>query len=92
MFASQLHTHLTGKAVHTKHYRNGIELPELNRDDHYSPHYQEIRKLHRQIHVLPVGIQAILFIICYNDKYILVQSHAHRKRISGYEYEAACYT
>ncbi|ELU08648.1 hypothetical protein CAPTEDRAFT_141249 [Capitella teleta] len=53
VFASQLHTHLTGKSVYTKHYRNGVELPELNRDNHYSPHYQEIRKLKRQVTVLP---------------------------------------
>jgi len=36
VFASQLHTHLTGRRAYTKHYRNGIELPELNRDNHYS--------------------------------------------------------
>ena len=54
IFASQLHTHLTGKRVFTKHYRNGSELPEVNRDNHYSPHYQEIRKLHRPVTVLPV--------------------------------------
>jgi len=54
VFASQLHTHLTGRRAYTKHYRNGVELPELNRDNHFSPHYQEIRKLPRQVHVLPV--------------------------------------
>jgi len=56
VFASQLHTHLTGRRAYTKHYRDGVELPELNRDDHYSPHYQEIRKLPRQVHVLPVSL------------------------------------
>ena len=55
VFASQLHTHLTGRRAYTKHYRNGVELAELNRDNHFSPHYQEIRKLARQIHVLPVS-------------------------------------
>ena len=54
VFASQLHTHLTGKRVYTKHFRNGAELPELNRDNHYSPHYQEIRRLQRPVRVLPV--------------------------------------
>ena len=54
VFASQLHTHLTGKRAYTKHYRNGVELPELVRDNHYSPHYQEMRKLQRWVHVLPV--------------------------------------
>ncbi|XP_064649636.1 dopamine beta-hydroxylase-like [Lineus longissimus] len=45
IFGSQLHTHLTGRKVVTKHIRNGVELPELNRDEHYSPHFQEIRLL-----------------------------------------------
>ena len=55
IFASQLHTHLTGKAVYTKHVRGGVELPELNRDNHYSPHFQEIRRLPQPVHVLPVS-------------------------------------
>ncbi|KAL8625948.1 hypothetical protein ACOMHN_012540 [Nucella lapillus] len=53
VFASQLHTHLTGKRVRTRHVRNGVELPELNRDDHYSPHYQEIRRLQNPTLILP---------------------------------------
>lgn len=51
--ASQLHTHLTGRRVITRHIRNGVELPEINRDDHYSQHFQEIRTLHHPITVLP---------------------------------------
>lgn len=53
IFASQLHTHLTGRKAYTKHYRRGSELRELNRDNHFSPHYQEIRKLPKQVHVIP---------------------------------------
>ncbi|KAL4219402.1 hypothetical protein ACF0H5_021982 [Mactra antiquata] len=53
VYASQLHTHLTGRRVYTKHVRYGKELPELNRDNHYSPHFQEIRRLTRPVHVLP---------------------------------------
>ncbi|KAK2157256.1 hypothetical protein LSH36_194g01002 [Paralvinella palmiformis] len=53
VFASQLHTHLTGRKTYTRHYRNGIELPNLNRDNHYSPHYQEIRRLQKPVTVLP---------------------------------------
>lgn len=53
IFASQLHTHLNGKRVWTKHIRGGVELEELNRDNHYSPHFQEIRLLKRPVHVLP---------------------------------------
>ncbi|KAK4873371.1 hypothetical protein RN001_015400 [Aquatica leii] len=53
IFGSQLHTHLTGIRVITRHIRNGRELPELNRDDHYSTHFQEIRRLKRDVNILP---------------------------------------
>ncbi|XP_071450350.1 dopamine beta-hydroxylase [Hetaerina americana] len=53
VFASQLHTHLTGVRVVTRHVRDGRELPEMNRDDHYSTHFQEIRMLKRRVRVLP---------------------------------------
>lgn len=54
VFGSQLHTHLRGVRVLTRHFRDDIELPELNRDDYYSHHYQEIRYLRRQVKVYPV--------------------------------------
>ncbi|KAJ0176492.1 hypothetical protein K1T71_007671 [Dendrolimus kikuchii] len=53
VFGSQLHTHLTGISVWTRHSRHGIELPILNKDIHYSTHFQEIRILHRPVRVLP---------------------------------------
>nr|CAG4643081.1 EOG090X0318 [Ilyocryptus agilis] len=53
IFGSQLHTHLLGYRVATRHFRAGKELPELDRDNHYSTHYQEIRLLARQVRVLP---------------------------------------
>nr|CAD7578455.1 unnamed protein product [Timema californicum] len=53
IFGSQLHTHLTGIRVFTRHIRDGRELPELNRDNHYSTHFQEIRLLKREVRVLP---------------------------------------
>lgn len=53
IFASQLHTHLTGRKVWTSHFRGGIELAELNRDNHYSAHFQEIRALKHRIQLLP---------------------------------------
>lgn len=53
IFASQLHTHLTGIRVWTKHVRAGQELPEINRDNHYSQHFQEIRLLKNPVKVLP---------------------------------------
>ncbi|KAK6620702.1 hypothetical protein RUM43_010997 [Polyplax serrata] len=53
VFGSQLHTHLLGTQVYTKHIRNGVELAELNRDNKYSTHFQEIRRLKRLVRVLP---------------------------------------
>ncbi|XP_054157733.1 dopamine beta-hydroxylase-like [Oppia nitens] len=53
IFASQLHTHLTGTRVWTRHIRGGVELTEINRDNHYSPHFQEIRKLKQQVTIFP---------------------------------------
>lgn len=53
IFGSQLHTHGTGVKVATKHYRSGIEQPEINRDNHYSTHFQEIRPLRDIRTVLP---------------------------------------
>ncbi|CAL8069880.1 unnamed protein product [Orchesella dallaii] len=65
IFASQLHTHLTGARVVTRHFRPSlrpgnvdgfIELPFMNWDNHYSTHYQEIRPLKRPTRVLPGDI------------------------------------
>ncbi|CAH0585570.1 unnamed protein product [Chrysodeixis includens] len=53
VFGSQLHTHLTGVAVWTRHSRQGVELPYLNKDIHYSTHFQEIRILHKPVKILP---------------------------------------
>jgi dopamine beta-monooxygenase len=56
IFGSQLHTHLLGYRVVTQHFRaeDGLELPELDRDNHYSTHYQEIRLLANPVKVFPV--------------------------------------
>lgn len=39
--------------MYTKHYRAGEELEELNRDNYYSTHFQEIRLLDKPVNVLP---------------------------------------
>ncbi|XP_004849647.1 dopamine beta-hydroxylase [Heterocephalus glaber] len=53
IFASQLHTHLTGRKVVTVLARDGRELEVVSRDNHYSPHFQEIRMLKKAVSVLP---------------------------------------
>jgi dopamine beta-monooxygenase len=54
VFASQLHAHLTGRKLWTSHYRNGVKLGEINRDNHYSPHWQHIKALRQPVTVLQV--------------------------------------
>ncbi|XP_069862840.1 dopamine beta-hydroxylase [Dipodomys merriami] len=53
IFASQLHTHLTGRKVVTVLARDGQEREIVNRDNHYSPHFQEIRMLKKMVSVYP---------------------------------------
>uniref|UniRef100_A0A4W2F7M9 Dopamine beta-hydroxylase n=1 Tax=Bos indicus x Bos taurus TaxID=30522 RepID=A0A4W2F7M9_BOBOX len=53
IFASQLHTHLTGRKVVTVLARDGRETEIVNRDNHYSPHFQEIRMLKKVVSVYP---------------------------------------
>lgn len=64
VFGSQLHTHLRGVRIMTRHFRDNIELPLLNRDDYYSHHFQEIRTLRRRPKVLPGDA---LVTTCYYD-------------------------
>ncbi|XP_029775390.1 dopamine beta-hydroxylase [Suricata suricatta] len=53
IFASQLHTHLAGRKVLTVLVRDGRVMEVVNRDDHYSPHFQEIRMLKKVVSVYP---------------------------------------
>ncbi|CAH3193166.1 unnamed protein product [Porites evermanni] len=52
-FAAFLHTHLQGRATWTKHYRNGVELPEIARDDNYDFNFQDIQVLKKEVHIKP---------------------------------------
>lgn len=54
IFGAQLHTHQTGVRVVTRHFRNGVELGVVARDDYYVHDFQEIRNLGRPTLVLPV--------------------------------------
>ncbi|XP_072906327.1 dopamine beta-hydroxylase [Hemitrygon akajei] len=53
IFASQLHTHLTGTKVKTVLVQDGVEVDIVNADGHYSTHFQEIRMLQKEVTVLP---------------------------------------
>uniref|UniRef100_A0A8D2LCD1 Dopamine beta-hydroxylase n=1 Tax=Varanus komodoensis TaxID=61221 RepID=A0A8D2LCD1_VARKO len=52
IFASQLHTHLTGRRVETVLSREGKEQEIVNADAHYSPHFQVDTFVHQQGDVL----------------------------------------
>uniref|UniRef100_A0AC35TVU4 DOMON domain-containing protein n=1 Tax=Rhabditophanes sp. KR3021 TaxID=114890 RepID=A0AC35TVU4_9BILA len=51
LFATQMHAHLTGRKLFTSHFRDGRKIGEVNRADHYSPHWQLITRLKNTIHV-----------------------------------------
>ncbi|XP_074648518.1 DBH-like monooxygenase protein 1 isoform X2 [Tubulanus polymorphus] len=53
LLAVMLHTHTSGHRIWMKHVRNGRELPEIARDNHYDFNYQQFRLLPKQIKVLP---------------------------------------
>ncbi|KIH68902.1 copper type II ascorbate-dependent monooxygenase domain protein [Ancylostoma duodenale] len=55
VFGSQLHAHLSGRKIFTSHYRSGVKIGEINRDNHYSPHWQHIVFIRPYIHVMPGG-------------------------------------
>ena len=66
VFASQLHTHLTGVQVFTRIVRKDGRIETLNADRHYSPHFQEIRLLPEPIRIEPGD--AILHTCIYNTE------------------------
>uniref|UniRef100_UPI00358E2581 dopamine beta-hydroxylase n=1 Tax=Myxine glutinosa TaxID=7769 RepID=UPI00358E2581 len=53
VFASQLHTHLAGRKVFTHLFRAGKYVQTLNADAHYNSSFQEIRRLKKEVHILP---------------------------------------
>lgn len=63
----------------TRHFRNGEELREVNRDDYYSHHFQEIRSLHYRPQVLPVrtSVDSILTTILYDNSLFLGRCTYH---------------
>ncbi|XP_020615038.1 DBH-like monooxygenase protein 1 [Orbicella faveolata] len=53
IFATLLHTHLAGRKTWLRHVRDGVELPEIARDDHYDFNFQEYHLLRNEVHVKP---------------------------------------
>ena len=53
IFASQLHTHLTGRKVWTSLVRDNQVVQIINSDNHFDQMFQEIRLLQKPVRVLP---------------------------------------
>lgn len=66
VFASQLHTHLTGRRVWTSLIRNNRVEKIINSDNHYDQMFQEIRLLREPVRVLPGD--ALVNTCVYNTK------------------------
>ncbi|XGW34056.1 hypothetical protein V3C99_018096, partial [Haemonchus contortus] len=52
VFASQLHAHLSGRRIFTSHYREGVKIGEINRDDHYNTKWQHLAHIRPYVHIL----------------------------------------
>ncbi len=49
IFASFPHAHTTGTGIWTKHVRNGVEQPEIIRDENYDFDYQQTHLLRKEL-------------------------------------------
>ncbi|CAH1799271.1 unnamed protein product [Owenia fusiformis] len=48
-----MHAHITTTSIVVRHFRNGVELPAISRDDHYDFNFQEMRYLKKEVAILP---------------------------------------
>ncbi|CAL8068132.1 unnamed protein product [Orchesella dallaii] len=53
VFATLLHTHVTGRAARLRQFRGGKELPWVIADDNFNFNYQQIRLLPEEKRILP---------------------------------------
>jgi hypothetical protein len=48
-----LHSHLAGRKMRIRHFRNNVELPWLQNDENYDFNYQQTRELAQEIKLMP---------------------------------------
>jgi len=53
IFNVLLHSHISGRKLKFRHFRNGLELPWIAYDDHYDFDYQQNKHLGEVVRVLP---------------------------------------
>lgn len=56
VFASLMHSHLLGRVMRVRHFRQGVELPLLSEDNNYDFNYQDTRMLRKEVQILAVSI------------------------------------
>ena len=56
VYAVFQHSHLTGRSIRTRHFRNGVELAEIISEKNYDFNFQQTRLLPKPVRVLPVRI------------------------------------
>lgn len=73
IFAALLHTHLAGRKTWLRHVRDGVELPEIARDDHYDFNFQEYHLLRNEVHIKPGDTMINVCVYNTEDRAIGVQ-------------------
>ncbi|KAL9960044.1 hypothetical protein ACROYT_G033439 [Oculina patagonica] len=66
IFATLLHTHLAGRRTWLRHVRDGRELPNIARDEHYDFNFQEFQLLKKEVHV--ASGDSLLNVCVYNTE------------------------
>ena len=55
VYAVAQHSHLAGRAMRTRHFRDGVELAPILTENNYDFEFQQTRKLQERIQILPVS-------------------------------------
>ena len=56
VYAVSQHSHLAGRSIRTRHFRNGVELQEIISEKSYDFNFQQTRLLPKPVRILPVRI------------------------------------
>ena len=55
VYAVGQHSHLAGRSMRTRHFREGVEITPILTENNYDFDFQQIRKLQKRIQILPVS-------------------------------------
>ena len=60
VFAVGHHSHLAGRSIRTRHFRNGVEMPEILSEKTYDFNFQQYRLLPKPVRILPVRMTFLM--------------------------------